>query len=134
MLVFGVGVLGFRGQGVGFTTRKVHIRLPGKGNSDSHGARPIYQNHLDDSGDSDQEVVDQKLPLSLWGLPGRQRSRSSCSETRVSSRPLLWRLGNGVLGLWTGFRDRVHGWVLGFDLGFGIRVKGVGIEGLGFRV
>ena len=29
-------------------TRKVDIRLPGKGNSNSHGARPVYQNHLDD--------------------------------------------------------------------------------------
>ena len=28
--------------------RKVDIRLPGKGNSDSHGARPFYYNHLDD--------------------------------------------------------------------------------------
>ena len=24
------------------------IRLPGKGNSNSHGARPVYYNHLDD--------------------------------------------------------------------------------------
>jgi len=34
--------------------RKVEIRLPGKGNSNSHGARPVYQNHLDDKVDSDQ--------------------------------------------------------------------------------
>jgi len=28
--------------------RKVDIRLPGKGNSNFHGARPVYKNHLDD--------------------------------------------------------------------------------------
>ena len=27
---------------------KADIRLPGKGNSNSHGARPVHQNHLDD--------------------------------------------------------------------------------------
>ena len=26
----------------GFTSKKVDIRLPGKGNSNSHGARPVY--------------------------------------------------------------------------------------------
>jgi len=35
-------------------TRKVDIGLPGKENSDSHGARPVYLNHLDDHVDSDQ--------------------------------------------------------------------------------
>jgi hypothetical protein len=34
--------------------RKVDVRLPGKGNSTSHGARPVYQNHLDGQVDSDQ--------------------------------------------------------------------------------
>ena len=29
-------------------TRKVDIRLPGKGNSSSHSARPVFQSHLDD--------------------------------------------------------------------------------------
>ena len=33
--------------------RKVDVRPPGKGNSNSHGARPVYYNHLDDSVDSD---------------------------------------------------------------------------------
>ena len=28
--------------------RKLDIRLPGKGNSNSHDARPVHQNHLDD--------------------------------------------------------------------------------------
>ena len=36
------------------STRKVDIRLPGKGNSNSHGARPVFSNHLDDSVDSGQ--------------------------------------------------------------------------------
>ena len=28
--------------------KEARIRLYGKGNSNSHGARPVYQNHLDD--------------------------------------------------------------------------------------
>ena len=35
-------------SGVAYRGRKVDIRLPGKGNSNSHGARPVYQNHLED--------------------------------------------------------------------------------------
>ena len=27
--------------------RRVDTRLPGKGNPNSHGARPVYHNHLD---------------------------------------------------------------------------------------
>jgi hypothetical protein len=38
LLVFGIGVRG---------PRKVDVRLPGKGNANSHGARPVYKNHLD---------------------------------------------------------------------------------------
>ena len=34
--------------------RKVDVRLPGTRNSNSHGARPVYSNHIDDSVDSDQ--------------------------------------------------------------------------------
>jgi len=34
--------------------RKVDIMLHGKGNSNSHGARPVYSNHLDEKVDSDQ--------------------------------------------------------------------------------
>ena len=34
--------------------RKVDIRLPGKGNSNSRGARPVYQSHHGDKVDSDQ--------------------------------------------------------------------------------
>ena len=34
-------------------SRKVNTRLPGKGNSNSHGARLVHQNHLDEV-DSDQ--------------------------------------------------------------------------------
>jgi hypothetical protein len=32
----------------GRRARKVDIRLPGKGNSNSHGARPVNENHLGD--------------------------------------------------------------------------------------
>ena len=43
--------------------RKVDIRLPEKRNSNSHGARPFYYNHLDDPVDSDQQVVNKNLSL-----------------------------------------------------------------------
>jgi len=43
--------------------RKVHIKLPGKGNSNSHGeACPPH--HLVDEVDSNQQVVNEEL--SLW--------------------------------------------------------------------
>ena len=32
----------------GRMTRKVDLRLPEKGNSNYHGVRPVYLNHLDD--------------------------------------------------------------------------------------
>jgi len=34
--------------------RKVDINLPGNGDSNSHGAKPVYENHHDDRVDSDQ--------------------------------------------------------------------------------
>ena len=43
--------------------RRIDIRLPGKGNSNTRGARPVHCNHLDDSVDSDQQVVDEELSL-----------------------------------------------------------------------
>ena len=33
--------------------RKVDVRLPGKGNSNYYGARPVHSSHLDDQVDSD---------------------------------------------------------------------------------
>ena len=30
------------------------LRIPGKGDSNSHGTRPVYSNHLDDEVNSDQ--------------------------------------------------------------------------------
>jgi hypothetical protein len=41
-------------HGLGSGYRKVDIWLHGKGNSNSHDARPVYYNHLDDKVDSDQ--------------------------------------------------------------------------------
>ena len=35
-------------------TGRVDIRLPGKGNSNSHGARSVHYNHLVDQVDSEQ--------------------------------------------------------------------------------
>ena len=53
--VLGVWVLEFKVQGSGcgvyLAPGKVDITLPGKGNSKSHGARPVY---LDDEVDSGQ--------------------------------------------------------------------------------
>ena len=34
--------------------RKVDVKLPGKGNSNTHGTRPVHQNHLDEKVDPDQ--------------------------------------------------------------------------------
>ena len=56
-LVLRVSGFGVRFWGLGcgdLGNRKVDIRLPGQGNSNSHGARPVHQNHLDDQVDSDQ--------------------------------------------------------------------------------
>ena len=49
------------------------MRLHGKGISQSHGARPVYQNHLDDKMDSDQEVVNKELSLGVAGAGVRQQ-------------------------------------------------------------
>jgi hypothetical protein len=35
-------------------SRKLDVKLPGKGNSNSHGTRPVHPNHLDDKVDPDQ--------------------------------------------------------------------------------
>ena len=47
----------------GSACRKLDKRLPGTGNSNSCGAGPDYQHHLDDSVDSDQQVVNEELSL-----------------------------------------------------------------------
>jgi hypothetical protein len=44
--------------------RKVDIRLPGNGNSNSNGARLVCQNHLDDSVESDHDIVNKYVSLS----------------------------------------------------------------------
>ena len=50
--------------------RKVDVSLPGKGNSNSHGARPVLliitmlSNHHDDKVDSDQQIFNEELSLS----------------------------------------------------------------------
>jgi len=51
------------GGGDASVPRKVDVRLPGKGTSNSHGARPVHLNHHDDSVDSDQLVVNKDLSL-----------------------------------------------------------------------
>ena len=47
------------------SSRKVDVRLPEKGNSNSHGARPVHLNHHDDLVDSDQLVDNKDLSLYL---------------------------------------------------------------------
>ena len=61
-MVWGL-VFGFRVNNLEIGTRKVDIKLPEKGNSNFHGARPVYKNHPDDSVDSDQWVVNKELSL-----------------------------------------------------------------------
>ena len=43
--------------------REVDVRLPGKGNSNSHGARPVHQIISVIKVDWDQEVVNKELSL-----------------------------------------------------------------------
>jgi hypothetical protein len=50
-------------QRIAAVLRKEDTRLPEKGSSNSHGVRPVYQNHFDDEVDSDQKVVDEELSL-----------------------------------------------------------------------
>ena len=47
---FGLSV-GVSGRG---PNKNVDTRLPGKGDSNSHSARPVNQNHLDEKVDSEQ--------------------------------------------------------------------------------
>jgi len=42
---------------------RVDIRLIGKGNSNSHGARLVYYNLVDDEVDPDQLVANEKLSI-----------------------------------------------------------------------
>ena len=51
---------------MGMELRKVDIRLPGKGISNSDGARPVHSSHLDDEADSDQCLVNNKLSLYVY--------------------------------------------------------------------
>ena len=55
--------LELRGLQESFAHRKADITLHGKGNSNSHGARPVYWNRLDDSVDSDQQIVNKEVSL-----------------------------------------------------------------------
>jgi hypothetical protein len=80
--------------------RKVDIRLPGKGNSTSHGAKPVYENHLDDYVDSGQWLVNKELSLCTGSprppphppplppsLPPSPHLRAcQCSDVRVPGR------------------------------------------------
>ena len=45
------------------------------GNSAFHGARPVYQNHLHDLVDSDQEVSSKELSLCSLRAPVHSRAR-----------------------------------------------------------
>ena len=46
--------------------RRPDDHLGCKGNSKSHGARPVHQNYLDDEVDSDQQVVNKELSASRF--------------------------------------------------------------------
>ena len=49
------------------SSRTADIRLPGKGNSNSHGGRAVHKKYLDDQVFSDQEVFSKEL--SLYTVP-----------------------------------------------------------------
>ena len=51
-------------KGSEIATRKIDVRLPGKGNSNCHSARPVHLiHHQDDKLDSDQWVVNTEPSL-----------------------------------------------------------------------
>ena len=52
--LYGSGDFGGLERGPAEHVFGVDIRLPGKGNSNTHGARPVYYNHFDDQANSDQ--------------------------------------------------------------------------------
>jgi hypothetical protein len=53
-MVYGSRLGGFRVWGSGFRVGDQGVGYLKKENSNSHGARPVYQNHLDKCMDSDQ--------------------------------------------------------------------------------
>ena len=68
--------------------KNVNIRLPGEGNSNSHGARPVHQKHIDDQMDSDQWVVNKELslrPAHLAPAPVNEEDERSSSPVRIDS-------------------------------------------------
>ena len=79
--------------------RKVGIRLHGRGNSNSHGARPVYFNYLDDQVDSDQQVGNKELFLCVGadtsgGGLGRRRSTGTTLASALALQPTLARGGS----------------------------------------
>ena len=69
------------GKHVRDTSRKVNIRLPEKGNSNSHGARPVYQKHLrHDEVVPDQKVVNKEFSLSVMPWPADRAARHGGEE------------------------------------------------------
>ena len=64
-------------------TRKVDIRLHGKGNSNSQGARPVHQKHLrHDEVDPDKLVVNKEFSFSF---PAHARWRESAYQHNASA-------------------------------------------------
>ena len=77
----------FRREHFRQVARKVDTRLPEKENAISHGARPVYSNHLDDSVDSEQKAFNKEL--SLWrtdnfGWDNFQQALSAGQPTKVN--------------------------------------------------
>ena len=74
--------------------RKVDIRLHGKGNSNSHGARPVHQKHLrHDEVDPDKLVVNEELSLST-----RVRKKSALNQHGHHSLPFVEGLASHTGG------------------------------------
>jgi len=110
-------------------SRKVDVRLPGKGNSNSHGARPV---HLIITMikwiRTSRLSIKNSLPLGV---------RFSGFGFRVSKTSLIALLTSLCLpfsgfGVW-GFEFEVSGYGV-MDSGFGFRGFGIEFGGFGFRI
>jgi len=118
-----------RGWGVGGGTRKVDIRLPRKGNSNSHGARPVHQTitiikWIRTSGLSIKKSL--SLGSGGWG------SRFTLSDFGLEAQgPMFRDSGFGLRGsepavsnTGTTIRVLTLSGPMFQDLGFGIRISG----------
>ena len=106
-----------------FGARKVDVRLPGKGNSKSHGARPA---HLIITMIKWIRTSRLSIKISLSGIPATRRG-----SVRSAARILRFER---VPPPPPEARSRASGRYLVEGLGFGVEGLGFRVQGLGFGV